>query len=219
MRYTTLFFDLDETLYPPGNGLWDAIRDRMNQYMVDRLQLPEEEVQHLRRYYYETYGTTLRGLQRHYNVDASDYLAYVHDLPLQSFLQADSRLVDLLSSLPQRKWIFTNADANHARRVIAALGLSGCFEGIIDVTAIGFACKPEEDAYRLALSIAGESDPSRCLMLDDSARNLAPAKELGLLTILVGSAEPNPAAVYSINTLLELPDILPELWNNNEKSV
>ena len=118
MAYTDLFFDLDDTLYDSSNGLWEAIRARMNQYMVERLGLPEDEVPEIRRRYFLTYGTTLRGLQKHYRVDADDYLDYVHDLPLREYLQPRDELKMMLLSLTQHRWIFTNADANHARRVL-----------------------------------------------------------------------------------------------------
>jgi pyrimidine 5'-nucleotidase len=139
MSYTTLFFDLDDTLYPGSNGLWALIRERMGWYMVEVLGLPESEVPALRRKYYETYGTTLRGLQIHHQVDVDDYLHYVHDLPLEQFLQPNPELRALLLSLPQQRWIFTNADADHARRVMSVLGVQDCFTGIIDIRAIGFS--------------------------------------------------------------------------------
>src|SRR5512139_439566 len=89
MGFKSLYFDLDDTLYPPGSGLWDAIRDRMNIYMQKYLDLPLAEIATIRQGYLETYGTTLRGLQAHYDVDAEDYLAYVHDLPLEEYIQPD----------------------------------------------------------------------------------------------------------------------------------
>jgi putative hydrolase of the HAD superfamily len=165
MTFTTLFFDLDDTIYPNTNGLWPAIRERMGEYMAERLGLPREQVQGLRRSYYETYGTTLRGLQAHHQVDADDFLAYVHDLPLERYLTPDPELRALLLSLPQPKWIFTNADEGHARRVLAVSNLSDCFDGIIDVRASRFACKPEPVAYQGALALAGERDPAGLLRL------------------------------------------------------
>jgi pyrimidine 5'-nucleotidase len=213
MPYTTLFFDLDDTLYTSGNGLWDAIRERMSLYMFERIGLPWEQIPMLRRMYYETYGTTLRGLQRHYHVDPDDYLAYVHDLPLEKFLQPAPELQAMLLSLPQRCWIFTNSDAKHAGRVLAYLGLTGCFDGIIDVRAIQFACKPEPVAYQRALVLAGNPDPRGCVMLDDSASNLAPARQLGFTTVLVSrNGEGNGEATYVIPGLLTLPQAMPELW-------
>jgi putative hydrolase of the HAD superfamily len=168
----------------------------------------------LRRHYYETYGTTMRGLQIHHQIDTDDYLAYVHDLPLHQFLHPDPRLRSLLTSLPQRRWIFTNADANHASRVIDVLGLAGCFDGVIDVRAIRFACKPELVAYQRALEQAGNPSAEESVLLDDSPANLAPAQGLGMTTVWVNHyGRPQPsAAAYSITSLLDLPQVMPGLW-------
>jgi putative hydrolase of the HAD superfamily len=214
MQFSSIFFDLDDTLYPSTNGLWEAIRERMNRYMEEILQLPGDQISSLRRHYFLTYGTTLRGLQMHHNVDAEDFLAYVHDIALSSYLQPDPALSSLIKSLPQKKWIFTNADSAHAQRVIAELGLHGCFDGIIDVRANDFFCKPQPEAYQSALAYAGERDSRRCVYLDDSPRNLAPATELGLHTVLVGTDQPDPAACMSIPSIHDLPRYLPELWNH-----
>jgi putative hydrolase of the HAD superfamily len=166
MPFTTVFFDLDDTLYPASLGLWEAIRRRMHTYMQDLLGLPDEELAALREHYLVTYGTTLRGLQVNHQVDAEDFLAYVHDLPLHLYLNPDPALRSLLLSLPQRRFIFTNSDVNHAQRVMSILGVSDCFEGIIDIHAIEFVSKPNLDAYRppcIAKSGRG------CVYLDDSA--------------------------------------------------
>lgn len=212
MPFEILFFDLDDTLYPHDTGLWEAIKARMSLYMQARLNLPEEQIPELRRHYFETYGTTLRGLQRHHQVEADDYLAFVHDLPLGEFLQPDPRVRALLEGLSQTKWIFTNADAYHARRVLRALRLDQLFEGIIDVRAIDFACKPEPKAYRKALELANARQADRCMLLDDSPVNLAGARKFGITTVLVREGVPHPDADYTIPGLLALPDAVPELW-------
>jgi putative hydrolase of the HAD superfamily len=217
MHFSTLFFDLDDTLYPKTNGLWGAIRERMTEYMRDRLGFPPEVIPELRRSYFETYGTTLRGLQIHHHVDPLQYLAYVHDLPLEEYIAPDPELRTLLSTLPPSKWIFTNADVHHARRVLAVLNLNGCFDGIIDVRALDFLCKPQPDAYRKALLLAGESDPRVCVLLDDSPRNLAPAKEMGFTTVLVGTDELHPAADLVISSLKDLPHAFPDLWKDGHR--
>lgn len=213
MPFSTLFFDLDDTLYANDNGLWNAIRDRMGEYMHVRLGLDPAEVPSIRRRYFESYGTTLRGLQKHHEVDAQEYLAYVHDLPLEHYIGPDAALRDLLISLSQQKWIFTNADAAHAKRVLTMLGVEDLFTGIVDVQAIQYACKPEAEAYRGAMALAGESDPKRCVMLDDSIRNLVPARSLGFFTILVGTGEPHPEVDRSVRRMHQLRSACPELWD------
>jgi len=217
MPFTTLFFDLDDTLYPNPNGLWGAIRTRMEDYMRERMGLPPDEIADLRRSYFETYGTTLRGLQRHHQVDAHDFLAYVHDLPLEEFLEPDPEIRDLLLGLPQSKWIFTNADAGHSRRVLEVLQLADLFDGIADIHARKYFCKPESEAYQVAMELAGENDPSRCVFLDDSPRNLAPARALGFTTVLVGTSEPHSAAHHAVTSLKDLPKAMPELWSGSSR--
>lgn len=216
MPFTTVFFDLDDTLYPAHVGLWEAIRIRMHQYLQHMLGLPDDELIALRQHYFETYGTTLRGLQMNHQVDAEDFLAYVHDLPLGDYLKPDPVLRRLLLSLPRRRWIFTNSDANHARRVMAALEVTDCFDGIIDIHAIEFFSKPNREAYQLALQRVGETEPGSCVYLDDSIRNLQPAYELGFYTVLVGGNEPHSVARLSIPTIHQLPQALPELWNHRQ---
>lgn len=213
LRYTTLFFDVDDTLYDKSCGLWDAIRERMVFYMDERMHLPAAEIAILQRQYYETYGTTLRGLQIHHQVDTDDFLAYVHDLPLVEYLAPVPGLRSLLLSLPQQRWVFTNADSAHAGRVLKVLGLEDCFHGLVDVRAVDFLCKPHPEAYLHAMQAAGETDPERCVLFDDSPRNLAPARKLGFTTVLVGARETAPAACLSLPDLLALPELMPELWD------
>jgi putative hydrolase of the HAD superfamily len=123
MQITTIFFDLDDTLYPARVGLWKAIKERMNDYMRRHLDIPENEIPPLREKYFLQYGTTLRGLQAHHNIDTQEYLAYVHDLPLRDYLIPDPDQRSIIASLQTRNLIFTNADLPHAQRVLAQLGL------------------------------------------------------------------------------------------------
>ena len=212
MAISTLFIDLDGTLYPSDNGLWEAIRDRMNLYIKQRFGMQDEEVASLRHSYYLKYGTTLKGLQIHYQVDAEEYLAFVHDLPLHEFIQPDPNIRHMLLNLPYVRWIFTNADSSHAVRVLEILGISDCFEGIIDVRAIDFACKPDEIAYHRALALAGNPVVEQSVFMDDSAENVKTAHQLGFKTILVGSdGDHLPHVDFSITDLLRLPKVLQQL--------
>ena len=173
-----------------------------------------DEAFRLQKDYYRRYGTTLRGLQLHHQVDADDFLAYVHDLPLEQYLRPLPELRPFLLSLPQARWIFTNADANHAGRVLAVLGVADCFAGVIDIREMGFECKPNPGAYTRALARAGESDPRRCLMLDDAWRNLAPAQGLGMRTGLVGSRRDGATPDFVLGSVLDLAQVMPELWSS-----
>lgn len=209
MRFAAIFFDLDDTLYPPTVGLWDEIGERINQYLRERLGFPPERVVTVREQYFREYGTTLRGLQIHHAVDMDDYLAFVHDVPLERYLEPDLALRQLLAGIPARKWIFTNADVNHANRVLQQRGLQGIFDGIIDIHALDPYCKPMPEAFQIALKAAGNPDPRACLLIDDQARITRAARSFGFYTALVHSPLiSSPDADVILPTLLDLAKVL-----------
>ena len=194
MQFSTILFDLDDTLYPADSGLWEQIRGRIGGYMRERVGIPAGQVPELRQQLFEQYGTTLRGLQVNYQVDVLDFLAYVHDVPVAQYLRPNPQLQAVLQALPARKFIFTNADTAHARRVLRVLGVEDCFDGIIDVLVIDPYCKPMPEAFEIALKTVGEPDPRRCVMIDDIPRTTRAARQLGLYSILFGQTGPHQDA-------------------------
>lgn len=208
MRFNTFFFDLDETLYPASTGLWSLIRTRINTYLHERLGYPLDEIEATRERYFSEYGTTLRGLQAHHEVNMDEYLAFVHDIPLAQFLLPDPELRAAIESIHGRKFIFTNADCAHADRVTKALGLENIFDGCIDVHTIAPHCKPMPEAFQMALVAAGNPDPRNCVLLDDQGRITRAARSLGMYTVLVGKDDPGFAADEAVTRLSELPAIM-----------
>ena len=208
MRFTTLFFDLDDTLYPSSTGLWTAIKDRINLYMRERMSIPEKEVPVLREQYFKMYGTTLRGLQARHNVDVEDYLAFVHDLPLKDYLTPNSTQREIIASLPIRKLIFTNADVLHARRVLAALQLDDLFDDIVDVNTVAPYCKPMPESFAIAQELANEPDPRKCVVIDDLPRTTRAALEAGMASLLYGTDEPTAEASGAFTDWKHLPVLL-----------
>jgi len=208
VRYTTIFFDLDDTLYPASSGLWPTLKERMNHYMIERLGIPAGEVPQLRESYFRTYGTTLRGLQANHKIDVGDYLAYVHDVRLTDYIHPDPIQQQVLASLQTRNVIFTNADSNHARRVLRVLQIEPYFAGIVDVNAMDPYCKPSPEAFALALTIAGQTDPSRCVMIDDLPHTTRAAKAFGLYAVLYGAAAGGEAADAAFSDWQALPALL-----------
>ena len=208
MRFTTLFFDLDGTLYSNSTGLWDAIRDRMNLYMRDRMGFPEKDVPQLREQYFKMYGTTLRGLQARHQVDVEDFLAFVHDLPLKDYIKPDPIQREVIASLGTRNLIFTNADANHARRVLSALKLDDLFDLIVDVNAVSPYCKPMPESFAIAMDLADEPDPRKCVMIDDLPRTTRAALDVGMASLLYGFEEQTSDASGFFTDWTHLPILL-----------
>ena len=180
IRY--ILFDLDDTLYPTSAGMMQEISVRMSEWMITRLGVPADDVDRQRQDYWERYGTTLRGLYIERHIDPQDFLDFVHDIRVEKYLQADARLDAMLAQLLQTKAIFTNAPADYARRVLRALGVEKHFADLFDINFIAYESKPTQSAYDkviAALPVRAEE----CLLIDDTARNLVPAKKLGMTTV------------------------------------
>jgi len=199
-------FDLDNTLYPKSSGLMQAIGQRINLFMMERLGVKPEEVSKVRDDFLRAFGTTLNALRRYYPVDPDEFLDFVHDVPLEKHLQPEAALDRMLGSLSLRKIIFTNADAKHARRVLALLGVLNRFESVIDIHMLEFVNKPDRRAYLKALDFVS-ARPEECMLIEDSPANIAPARELGMLTVLVGDGSKPSRAHYRIDRITDLGNL------------
>ncbi len=204
MPISHLIFDLDDTLYPAGNGLWDEIGVRINRFMIERVGIDPSQVNDLRKRYFQTYGTTLRGLLAEYSdTDPDAYLAYVHDVDLSRYIAPSPALDSMLAALPQPKAILTNASTEHAHRVLTRLGVAHHFPIIVDIRAMNFETKPLPQAYD-ALLRRISVPAAECIIVEDSVRNLRLAKALGMTTLLVGDGhDPDPAIDYRVDTILD----------------
>jgi putative hydrolase of the HAD superfamily len=210
-HYSTVFLDLDETLYPKPSPLWIHIGERINTYLLERVGINEAEVEQLRNQYLQEYGTTLKGLMQNHGVDPHDYLDFVHQVPVERIIEPDPGLRNMLAEISPRRVIFTNASSQHAQRVLQRLGVEELIDQIIDIETLDFANKPLPQAYLRALRLVGETDAERCLMVDDRLANLLPAKTIGMTTVLVGDDSGEAGADYTINAITQLTATLPQL--------
>jgi putative hydrolase of the HAD superfamily len=183
-----ILFDLDNTLYPPERQLFSLIDVRINRYMCEVVGIPSEQVDGLRRRYWQEYGVTLQGLIRHYDIDPEDYLTYVHDVDILSHLAPVPQLRTALEGLSQRRMVFTNGSICHANRVLSALGITDLFEEVFDIRVAGYQPKPFPEPYRAVLEVLGAA-AEHCIMVEDVRENLQTAKRLGMATVLVGPGE------------------------------
>lgn len=182
-----LVFDLDETLYPAGLTFWREIGKRIRDFLAENLGLSAEAAELQRREYYQTYGTTLRGLLEHHpEIDLIGYMTYVHNVDVSKHLTPNPALDAMLATLPVPKSIFTNSSQAHAARVLQRLGIVQHFDFVVDVVASQFLGKPDPQAYRTLFDII-QTDPIRCVLVEDKPKNLAPAHALGMTTVLVGA--------------------------------
>ncbi|KAF8272551.1 pyrimidine 5-nucleotidase [Lactarius quietus] len=178
------FFDIDNTLYSANDKIAEAMYVRIHDYFVS-LGLSDEEASTLNSQYYTQYGLALRGLQRHHRVDPIEFDKKCDGaLPLEELLKPDPVVRQLLQDIDRSKcrvWALTNAYQTHAERVLQILGLRDQIEGVVfcDYRKEDITCKPEPAFYLQAMQQAGVKDPSKCLFVDDSFRNIEGAKRVG----------------------------------------
>lgn len=176
-------FDLDNSLYPASANLFGLIDERMTAFIAAFLGCDSVEARRVQKAYFHSHGTTLAGLMEANGVDPHDFLAYVHDIDLAR-ISADAVVADAIGRLRGRKFVFTNGDAPYATRVLDKLGLAHLFDGIHDIHAMDYVPKPDPRPYA-AMCERFAIDPRRALFAEDMARNLEPAKALGMTTVWI----------------------------------
>ncbi|WP_442916032.1 pyrimidine 5'-nucleotidase [Lichenihabitans sp. Uapishka_5] len=179
----TWVFDLDNTLYPAGSTIWPAVDIRITLYLANLFGLDGLSARALQKYYYQRYGTTLRGLMEEQAGSADVFLDFVHDID-RTGLAPNPELGRALTALPGRKLIFTNGSRDHAMRTTEQLGFPDVFEDIFDIVAAELVPKPEAAVYDRFLA-RHAVDPVRAVMVEDLARNLVVPHALGMRTVLV----------------------------------
>ena len=182
---TTWLFDLDNTLYSAESGFMAEIEARMTAFVMRVTGLPRNDAYALQKSYLAEHGLTLRGLMLNHGVDPDEFHTIFHDLSLDA-LAHDPELVAGIARLPGRRLIFTNADAVHAGRVLAKLGLTELFDEVFHIGSFGFTPKPDPAPFA-RMSAEHGVDPAATAFFEDSERNLEPAAQLGMTTVLVGS--------------------------------
>lgn len=196
---TTWVFDLDNTLYPPSDALFDQIDVLMTKYVMESLNLDHPAADKLRAEYWITYGTTLAGLMEVHNLDPDPFLNAVHQIDL-SHVQTDHRLRASLKKLKGRKIVYTNGSREHAVRVTKARGLDGIFDAMYGVEHAGYEPKPRRIAFERVFALDG-IDPTKAALFEDDVRNLEIPHDMGLKTILVGPNEERPFIHYQTDDL------------------
>ena len=192
-------FDLDNSLYPASTNLFELIDVRMGSFIQQLLACDPSEARRVQKRYFQNHGTTLAGLMAENGVDPHDFLGYVHDIDLAR-ISADPVVAGAIGRLRGRKYVFTNGDAAYAGRVIGKLGLAGLFDGIHDIHAMDYVPKPDPRPYA-AMCARYAIAPETALFAEDMARNLKPAKQMGMTTVWIdngselGSKDADPAFI------------------------
>ena len=204
---TTLIFDVDDTLYDVGTNF--AKRrdiDGTPSFMVAKLNFPDMvSAKIVRDEYFARYHSSAKGLsvaekegklpppptgwpkgkQLFDPKDLSEWWAEKLDYSLLHGPYRD--LADMLALCPLRLVAFSNGPRKYVLRILRELGLDAIFseDNIFAVDDVLPSCKPEKEAFKKVFKAIGVKDPSECVMVEDSMKNIRVAKSLGMKTVLV----------------------------------
>ena len=181
-------FDLDNTLYSGKTKVFEQVDKKMSKYISNKLNVDLEEAKQIQKNYFHKYNTTLNGMIKNHKIDANEFLEYVHDIDID-FLKKDLLLSSELEKLDGKKIIFTNGSRKHAINVTQKIGIDHHFEGIFDIVDSQFMPKPIMEPYKKLVE-KHKIDPKICVLVEDIARNLKPAYEMGMKTIWIENEEP-----------------------------
>ena len=179
-------FDLDNTLYDINLGLSQKVSERITIYIMEKFYLKRQHAQQLRRKMFEEYGLTLRGLMLEKKVDPDSYLDFVHDVT-HTELTVDLQLKNFLKKLRGKKFIYTNASKKHALNVMDGMGITDQFDDLLDIKGTDYVPKPDPRSYEKMIkkfNIIGDQ-LKRTIFFEDTAKNLKPAKRIGLSTVWI----------------------------------
>ena len=181
-------FDLDNTLYSGQTQVFAQVDKKMSKYISDKLNVDLIKAKEIQKNYFYQYDTTLNGMIKNHRIDPEEFLEFVHDVDI-SFLQKDYKLAEEIKKLNGKKIIFTNGSRKHALNVTKKIGIDKLFDGIFDIVSADYIPKPSIEPYKKLVE-EHKIDPKLSVLVEDIARNLKPAYEMGMKTIWIENEEP-----------------------------
>ena len=209
-------FDLDNTLYDINLGLFKKISNRITDFIMSKYSLDIDEARKIQKEYYLKYGLTLRGLIVEKKLEPEEFLDYVHDVEHPE-LKKNDQLISKIRILEGKKIIFTNATSKHAKKILKILELEDDFDQIIDIKDLEYIPKPDKRSYKKLLECLNlnKENLDKTIFLEDTVKNLIPAKELGIKTVWMKNSINEKDFIknsnfidYSFNNLNEFLDTI-----------
>jgi len=241
---TTVIFDVDDTLYDTGTG-FTAHRngDAIFAFMVAKLNFPDAaSAKVIRDEYFDRFHSTAKGLmmaEEEGRLPSSSQYDGSNENKVKLFDTQDMALwwaeklnfsllggpyedlAQVLSACPLNLVVFSNGPRKYVLKVLKELGLDEVFPShkVFAVDDVLPMCKPEKEAFEKLFDSIGVKNPSECIMVEDSIKNIRAAKDLGMRTVFISGLNANPieddpAIDLHIETAKELRSALPGLWGN-----
>ena len=186
----TWVLDLDNTLYPAGSAMAEQLTHGILSTIAQHYGTDLAGARLIQDELVTAYGTSLRGAMVRGTIDPHDFLGFERRIDY-SVISADATLAAALSTLPGRKYVYTNGSAYHAEQALTRLGLTDHIDGVFDILAGDLIPKPYAESLDAFLKLFG-IEPTRAAMFDDLEVNLTLPHQRGMTTVLVTPADGTP---------------------------
>ena len=216
-NYGLIIFDVDGTFYKFRQRVKDGDRivlpirneviERGIDFIAKRLYVSVEAAARISRDCIDQYGSVGLGLERAHGVNRQDYINAAWNVDPSKYIDKDERLRELILGIEPKKAVLTASPSVWIKNVLNLLDVGDVFDGYWfgddEETK-----KPNTGAYTQILDAFG-MPAEQTLIVDDEIKNLMPAKELGMTTVLVG--DETGCADYNIGSVHEFPELLRRL--------
>ena len=182
-----IIFDCDGVLYKDLDSVFGQVSKKMGEYISKKLNVDLKKAKELQRNYFHKYNTSLNGLMIHHKIDPHEFLEYVHNINLD-FLKKDTVLRKELLKLKAKKFVYTNGSRNHVNNITKHLGIDDLFNEVFDILDAKFLPKPEIKSFKILIK-KFNINPEETVFIEDIAKNLEPAKQLGMRTVWLTNNE------------------------------
>ena len=200
---STWIFDLDNTLHDAEKKIFPVINQRINNYISKVLNISFSEADTMRQKYWNEYGATLEGLIKHHGINPTEFLENTHTIiDFEGLVSPMKNVVKVLSSISERKILYTNAPRNYTNRVIKVCQIEDYFDGIFTIEDSNFKPKPSNESMRIFLN---KFKIKKAYFVDDVKENLETANQFGISTIWLTNEFEHPSYIdKKISTLRDL---------------
>lgn len=180
-----LVFDLDGTLYNKQENSSLPVGERSINFLEKHLQLSREKAEEVWLDLLSKYKYGIMNFEKVNSFSREDFCDYVCDVDDMSYAEIVDELNQVLLSLEHDKYIFTDNTNKQTIKTLKYLGIDlEHFKSIFHAKSGDFLFKPHQDVYEKFLQ-ENKLIGSDCIMFEDSVANLKPAKELGMVTVLI----------------------------------
>ena len=200
---STWIFDLDNTLHDAEKKIFPVINKKINNYISKVLNISLSEAESMRQKYWDEYGATLGGLIKHHGINPTEFLENTHTIiDFEGLISPMTDLVKVLSSVSERKILYTNAPRNYTNRVINVCQIEDYFDGIFTIEDSNFIPKPSKESMKIFIN---KFKIKKAYFVDDVKENLETANQFGISTIWLTNEFEHPSYIdKKISTLRDL---------------